>query len=684
MSIDIFAGRGTASYPTAMNTMTSPTTPSQPLTKPKPGRRKAVPDSAQVPLLRADVSAALPEVFKKLYYFLYSNSEASRAERIIEELSLVLLTKLACEAPSATSAWRRFMGGNGTAAETIWPMTTVAYPGLVDPHRPFGLPDDLLRRIFEQIEGIRLSDAPAHVLGEAFQALMGPRLRGDRGQFFTPRSVVDAMVAIVNPLPTERMVDPACGTGGFVAASALAQRRAGTASPSGAVGVDKDQDLARLSGALLAIAAKEAAVVHNFNSLDLREWESHYGASEGIFDVVLTNPPFGAKIPIREEKILAAFDLGRQWVWDEESERWTRSAALRSAQDPQILFIELCVRLLRPGGRMGIVLPEGLFGNKGDAYIWDWLRTKGQISALLDCPRTTFQPGTDTKTNVLFFCKASGKAAVAAPVRVAIALHCGHDRRGRSVRADGTPYPNDYPGLARDFHAAAPRQWAPVKHLNPHYLVPRYYARDVEFSSGERALVAEAASATLGELVERGVVEIKKGHEPGSEAYGTGDIPFVRTSDISNFEISTDPTKAVSEEVYREFARQQRLKVGDLLMVVDGRYRIGTSAMLTENNVKCVVQSHLRVITVKDHDIVTPHELLFALNLPTVKLRLRNLVFVQSTLGTLGRRLLELQVPLLHGPGAWRERVDQFERHLRERDRLLAALRSFEGDEVDL
>ena len=119
-------------------------------------------------------------------------------------------------------------------------------------------------------------------------------------------------------------------------------------------------------------------------------------------------------------------------------------------------------------------------------------------------------------------------------------------------------------------------------------------------------------------------------------------------------------------------------------MVVDGRYRIGTSAMLTENNVKCVVQSHLRVITVKDPDVVTPYELLFALNLPTVRLRLRNLVFVQSTLGTLGRRLLELQLPLLHGPGAWRERIDQFEGNLRERDRMLAALRMFGGDEVEL
>ena len=651
---------------------------------PKSLRRAGPTHATQLTLLRPDVSVALPEVFKKLYYFLYSNAEASRAERIIEELSLVLLTKLACEAPQSVSAWRQFMAANGTAAEVLWPVTCAAYPGLVDPGRPFGLADELLRRIFEQIDGLRLSEAPAHVLGEAFQALMGPRLRGDRGQFFTPRSVVDAMVEIVNPLTTERMVDPACGTGGFVAATALAQGRAGTPGIATAIGVDKDQDLARLSGALLVIAAKGSAVVHNFNSLDLREWESRYGASESIFDVVLTNPPFGAKIPIREDKILVNFDLGRQWVWDEAAGRWARSAALRAAQDPQILFIELCVRLLKPGGRMGIVLPEGIFGNRGDAYIWDWLRSKGTISALLDCPRTTFQPGTDTKTNVLFFTKSSTETKTRMPVRVAVALHCGHDRRGRAVRADGTPYPNDYPALAREFRSPAGGRWVIVDELNPHYMVPRYYARNVEFSSGERSLVAGSKSVTLADLIAQGVIEIKKGHEPGSEAYGTGDVPFVRTSDISNFEISTDPTKAVGEDVYVQFARQQRLKVGDLLIVVDGRYRIGTTAILTENNVKCVVQSHLRVITVKDRAVIAPYELLFALNLPTVKLRLRNLVFIQSTLGTLGRRLLELQVPLLHGDGPWSERIEQFERHMRERDRLLVALRSFEGEEIEL
>ena len=177
---------------------------------------------------------------------------------------------------------------------------------------------------------------------------------------------------------------------------------------------------------------------------------------------------------------------------------------------------------------------------------------------------------------------------------------------------------------------------------------------------------------------------IRKGHEVGSEAYGTGDIPFVRTSDISNFEISCDPTKAVSEDVYSEYASQQNLRPGDILMVVDGRYRIGATALLTNNNARCVAQSHLRIIGTPIPGALSPYELLFALNLPSVKLRLRNLVFIQSTLGTLGARLLELRVPILNGDGPWADRVARFRESLIRRDEMLADLRSMTTQDVEL
>jgi type I restriction enzyme M protein len=337
---------------------------------------------------------------------------------------------------------------------------------------------------------------------------------------------------------------------------------------------------------------------------------------------------------------------------------------------------------------MAIVLPEGVFGNKQTAYVWDWLEAQGSITALLDCPRTTFQPGTDTKTNVLFFRRGElGKSAgPREDARVAVALHCGHDRRGRASRNGGDRHPDDFEIVARDWRVEPAKQatWRTVNLTGKRYLVPRYYYEASVDDLPEHDWVKGARVASLGELLKDKVISLRKGHEVGSEAYGTGQVPFVRTSDLANFEISTDPTKSVSDAIYREYSRQQDLRPGDILLVVDGRYRIGAAAMLTTQNCRCVVQSHLRIISTRHPELLDPYGLLLALSLPSTRLRLRSLVFVQSTLGTLGARLLELRIPILTGDGQWAPRVVKFRDSLQRRAALLAELEGMSGPDYEI
>lgn len=632
---------------------------------------------------KAPTSDNLPDAFRRLYYHLYTNSKASRAERILEDLSLLLLVKLAAETSGGSNQVRHYREGNGAANNVLIPLLREYYPKLIDDRQAFNLEDIAIRGALDELASVNLSEAPAHALGEAFQALIGPRLRGDKGQFFTPRSLVRAMVEIVAPAPHESILDPACGTGGFLAEAHAFQKRCGTAPSGTLVGVDKDHDLFRLASAMLRVVTGKRASVMNFNSLSEAIWLEQVGSKKGrLFDVVLTNPPFGARIGVRDAALLRTFDLGRQWVRDHSQTEWRQAQGVAGIQDPQTLFLELCVRRLRPGGRLGIVLPEGMFGNKNTGYVWDWLQNVGTIEALMDCPRTTFQPGTDTKTNVLFFRKyAPSESPVAREsVYVAVALNCGHDRRGRTTPTD------DFPAIARSFQSreAGNEWWHKGMIIEPDYLVPRYYLKSEPKSDFEKRLIEGAREVSLGELVKEKVLGIRKGHEVGSQAYGTGEIPFVRTSDIANFEISTDPTKSVSEETYREYASQQRLSSGDILMVVDGRYRIGATAMLTERNTRCVVQSHLRIISSLDLETIDPYSLLFALNLPSVRLRLRNLVFIQSTLGTLGKRIFELRVPILAGDGPWTDKLQRFRQVLSVRDEMLAQIRTMSSPEIEL
>lgn len=622
------------------------------------------------------------QLFRELYYHLYSNSSSSRSERILADLSKLILVSIAYTKGYADAEVRDFKAGKAGANATLLPVLVKTFPSAIKPHENFTLDDNALRHAFDLLKRIDLVSSPSHTFGDAFQALMGPRLRGDKGQFFTPRSVVRAMADILAPQDGMRVIDPACGTGGFLSAVLDCWKR--DHAYGTVVGIDKDSDLSLLASALSAVHADSGEVtVHNANSLDLEALRAS-GVELGSFDLVLTNPPFGSKIGVTDRSILNQFSLGHMWESEKKGKGWRQLSLIRSTQDPQVLFLELCVRLLKPGGRMGIVLPEGIFGNSGAGYIWDFLREHGEIDGLIDCPRTTFQPGTDTKTNILLFTKREGTMR-GSPCWIAVAYTCGHDKRGRSVRADGTPVPDDFARIAADWQRTPHTRkiWSKADLRDPYYLVPRYYDQHLTDEVSHDAARLGAPVTTLGELMRAGFLTIRKGHEVGSEAYGSGDVPFVRTSDIHNFEISHDPTNCVSEDIYEQYRTQQNLKSGDILMVVDGRYKIGRCAIIHDWTARCVVQSHIRIISLTPKATFPAVSLLYGLALPSVQREIRRLVFIQSTLGGLGQRISEIRLPDPRASNGWGEPIERFNEAVSARARYATYLQSF-GAEVEL
>lgn len=627
--------------------------------------------------------------FKQLYYHLYTNSNASRAERIIRDLSNLLLVRITAERKGSMDLIDAFVEGKGTANELLLPIITAAFPHVSTQEDKFSLEDETLRFGLAELSTLAFDSAPAHILGEAFQSLIGSRLRGDKGQFFTPRNLVRALIKICDPLPNAKVVDPACGTAGFLVETA-AFLGSKTCSEEGGllVGLDKDGDLCRLAEASLELVTRSPYAVVNANSLDFANLAKLPPNQSPLdADFVLTNPPFGANIKVTDDSILRQYELARKWV--ETDGGWVRQNRMQTSQDPQILFIELCVKLLRPGGVLCIVLPEGIFGNSGLGYVWDFIRAECQILALIDCPRTTFQPSTDTKTNVLI-AKRKGEFETvdkksSNKVALAVAMHCGHDRRGRDRLANGTPYPDDFAVIADAFHTPGgpSNPWQFTELTDPYYLVPRYYDRNHIEDLPADIFGENIEFTSLRELIQSGQLVVRKGHEVGAEAYGTGDVPFIRTSDISNYEVSVNE-RGVSEEIYQKYADQQRLQPGTILLVVDGRYRIGRTAILHDHNCKSVVQSHLRIITLTSSASINSIELLYLLNLPFVQHQMRNLVFIQSTLGVLGKRLYEVKLPIPSGSASWKRTVEDFAEIIEGRARLLKRLIEFEPEPFEL
>ncbi len=345
-----------------------------------------------------------------------------------------------------------------------------------------------LAYIVSELQRYSLLSTNIDIKGKAYEEIVGANLRGDRGEFFTPRNVMKMVVEMINPQIDEKVLDSSCGTGGFLVQAmthVIAQLEAEFSASMGIPKKDWDSDTVkvfqdRISEMAstsffgfdinpdLVKATKMNMVMNNDGSgnilqtnslLPPHEWTDEFKTRlaealhikkseirnyEGIafFDVIVTNPPFGSKIPIKDKNILEQFELAHIWENDKKTGTWRMTERLQSSVPPEILFIERCTQLLVPGGRMGIVLPDSILGSPGLGYIREWLIQNHRIIASIDLHVDTFQPRNGTQTSVLFLQKktAEQKAREAATgqmadynIFMAMVERVGHDKRGNPL-----------------------------------------------------------------------------------------------------------------------------------------------------------------------------------------------------------------------------------------------------------
>lgn len=230
-----------------------------------------------------------------------------------------------------------------------------------------------------QLQPFCIKDSQRDAIGDAFESFIDYTTKGSQGQFFTPRNVVRLIVNIASLSYKDKIIDPACGTGGFLIEAlksewqSIRMRAQSLGWPEKEIyaeeqriaiknirGIDKDSFLGKVAKAYMALMDDGRGGIFCENSLIApSQWSSkaQEDIREGSFDVVLTNPPFGKKLKIDESEILSLYDLGRKWKKDENG-IYERTNLLMDAQPPQILFIERCLNLLSEGGRMCFISPE--------------------------------------------------------------------------------------------------------------------------------------------------------------------------------------------------------------------------------------------------------------------------------------------------------------------------------------
>jgi len=343
------------------------------------------------------------------------------------------------------------------------------WPGIFSPHEKIELTPNHLSVCVGKLETIKIFYANLEVIDAAFEYLLTDVAKGKKGQYFTPRHVIEMAVKMLNPKKDEYIIDPACGSGGFLIKAmyhcwkkidaALESADKNTRQQAKInyarkylYGIDFDDKPVKIARALMLIAGDGKSHILKLNSLNPREWlgneadkvkaraelqellyhfedydknrENEDSFKYFDFDILLSNPPFAGEII--ETTLLRKYELAKN-----------HKGKLRNKMERHILFIERSLDLIKPGGRMAIVLPQGVLNNTNMEYVRDYLLSKAKILAVVGLHGNTFKPHAGVKTSVLFLQKWSEKDLSAGasakadyPIFMAVSKKGGKDNSG--------------------------------------------------------------------------------------------------------------------------------------------------------------------------------------------------------------------------------------------------------------
>lgn len=628
--------------------------------------------------------AQLNRIFHVIRNYIAGNSVGTtRDETIATEIINLIFCKIYDErfTPAKQLVTFRFQIGESPASvssriRSLFEQVKAKYSDVFNAQDTIGLDDRTIAYVVGELQPYALTEASRDAVGEAFEVFIGAALKGSQGQFFTPRNVVKLMVELVDPKEDEIVIDPACGPGGFLIeslrhkwahldqrAAQLGWSEAATAEERQSIaiktinGIEKDSFLAKVAKSYMALMGDGKGGIFCDDSLNLpSEWAPSTKplVNLGRYDVVLANPPFGKDIKITGAEKLAQYEFG--YKFKREGSVRVKTDKLETDQNPQILFIERCVQLARDGGRVGVILPETFFHAPKMEHVRKFF-ARHNILALIDLPHNTFRPFNNAKCIAIIFQKDRPQEST---VKMICAEQMGHDHKGQVVYrynqtlaefsdevwddiSDATKAIRDNTYSDLIFETDVEQV------LQKDIFVPRYYwsrlRGDLEAPTGY-----DVEWARLGDLVEAGLIDCHQGHgSPPAGLKGRGEYPYVRVADIINWEIYRNPTTLMPEHIWQTYAASNPVEPEDVLYVARGSYRIGDVAMAGPFDRKIILTKEIhtfRCTPLAESEALTPYYLLYLLTTPSVKRQTKGLVFLDTTMPTIGQRYFDLLLPL--------------------------------------
>ncbi|MBU4299186.1 N-6 DNA methylase [Patescibacteria group bacterium] len=418
----------------------------------------------------------LLSVFKTCHNYIYANEGLSNQDTFDEFLK-ILFIKMADEKSRANDKvqfWitddeeKEILEGKSSEffdrIDKLFDEVKKRYYDIFDENEKINLKKEAIAFVVAQIKNFNFSLVSTDVKGAAFQTFIHSHYRGERGQFFTPSPITHLCVEMLEPKQNELIIDPACGSGGFLVTAMkyvvdkslskqekedpnLLANFTKEYAENYIRGVDINPRLARVAKMRMVLEDDghtgifSSDVLDSFSKIKARAQEM--GATkikEEGFELLFTNPPFGSQGKVKNKSILGQYELAYKWQKDKEAGKWQKLAnRITDDQVPDIIFIERCLRFLAFYGRMAILLPDGDLTNSSLGYVRQWLRENARILAVVSLPPETFVPyGAGVKASVLFLQKLPKKELETLkkkdyPIFMGIIEKIGYDIRGRDV-----------------------------------------------------------------------------------------------------------------------------------------------------------------------------------------------------------------------------------------------------------
>nr|AYC64608.1 hypothetical protein [Halimeda minima] len=383
----------------------------------------------------------LIQIFKKCHDIIWENGKRD-PPYAFNEMSKLLFCKLKDETDTISNNSYQFQIGINESPKEMFQRINIIYQKSQHEDEDIFkenicLSPEVMFSCIEHLQHLAINAIDLDAKGLAFEIFMHDFFKGEMGQFFTPRNIVCFVVEFLAPKGNQLVLDPACGSGGFLLNAMDYVRNFAKNNYSDVLeiykhwhdfaknhlfGIEINDQIHRVCKMNMIIYDDGHSNIISADSLEDKKYLQSLNnkLKKNNFDLILTNPPFGAKIKASEKEYLQKYILGIN----------------KKSQLTEILFIERCIEFLKPEtGKMAIVLPDGILNNSSLQYVRDYILKECQILAMISLPELAFRHyGAGVKSSLLFVRKKGEEEILGNyPIFMAIAEHIGYDATGRET-----------------------------------------------------------------------------------------------------------------------------------------------------------------------------------------------------------------------------------------------------------